>query len=103
MGERREWWRRTHGADSRVGEKLADTPTPKFRSDNDLLEWRFIGPIAFALTFLSLCLFGAAHLPFVYSPVATVPAIIAILIFRWHVARDRRAGKRFSLYDPDDV
>jgi len=103
MGERREWWRRTHNADNQLGGKIADKKAPEFRSDNDLLEWRFVAPFAFALTFFSLCLFGAAHLPFVYSPVATVPAIIAILIFRWRLMRDRKAGKRFSLYDSDDI
>jgi hypothetical protein len=103
MGERREWWRRTPNVDSAPGDKPADKKVPEFRSDNDLLEWRFVAPFAFALTFFSLCLFGAAHLPFVYSPVATVPAIILILIFRWRSIRDRKAGKRFSLYDPDDT
>lgn len=103
MSKRREWWRRTRNADSQALDKLADKQVPKFRSDNDLLEWRFIAPMASALTFFSLGLLGAAHVPFVYSPIAIVPAVIAVLLLRWRSVRDRKAGKRFSLYNADDI
>ena len=103
MEKTREWWRRPRTADSQAIDKLADKPAPEFRSDNDLLAWRFIAPIAGALTFLSLCLLGIRHVPFVYTPVAIIPAVIAVLFFRWRTMRDRKAGKRFSLYDEDDI
>lgn len=103
MGKTPEWWRRPRSADSQAIDKLADKHVPEFRSDNDLLAWRVIAPIAGALTFASLCLLAMKHVPFVYSPVAIIPAAIAVLIFRWRTMRDRKAGKRFSLYDADDI
>lgn len=100
MDRRRAWWRRTNSG--AVGTP-ADRPVPEFRSDNDLLAWRHVVRLAVALTFFGLCLLGAAHIPFAWSPVAIVPAVIAVLLIRWRAMRDRKAGKRFSLYDDDDV
>ena len=102
MGKRREWWRQRDEVGIGAGESNAHKPAVKFRSDNDLYEWRFFWPYASAITALSASALIGLHIPFAYSPVAVLPAAVSFLFIRFWSIRSRKAGKRFSSYDVDD-
>lgn len=76
---------------------------PAFRSDNDLYQWLMWGRIAIPLT--GLCVYGLLRLglPFNYTPLATIPAILLYAFIRIRDWRRRKAGKRFISYNDEDL
>ena len=103
MDKRDEWWRRKDGAGIAASEGKTDKPVVEFRSDNDLYEWHFFWPYASAMTALSITVLIGLHVPFEYSPVAVLPAAVSYLFIRLWSMRARKAGRRFSSYDADDL
>ncbi|WP_157084708.1 hypothetical protein [Sphingomonas pituitosa] len=79
------------------------TDAPRFRSDQDLQLWLMWGRAALPLTGLSLG--GLLHLgvPFGYTPLATLPALLLYLALRVGAWRRRKAGRRFIDYADEDV
>ncbi|WP_084584510.1 hypothetical protein [Sphingomonas azotifigens] len=76
---------------------------PPLRSDQDLHLWMSWGRAAIPLTALTVGALLHFGVPFNYTPLATIPALLLYLFMRLHAWRRRRAGKRFIHYDDVDV
>jgi len=76
---------------------------PGFRSDSDLHQWWMWLRFAVPMTGLCYGVLTSFGVPFNYTPLATLPAIIFYGVIRFIAWRDRKAGKRFNQYDADDL
>jgi len=61
------------------------------------------GRVAGPLTLLCCGALINFDVPFRYSPLAALPAIIFYIWLRITAWKDRKAGKRFDQYDIDDI
>jgi hypothetical protein len=75
----------------------------KFRSDNDLYQWRSFVWFAIPITMMTFGLLASFEFPFRYSSAAITPAVCLGFFNQYRAWRDRRSGRRFSQYDADDL
>ena len=102
MKRRSSIWRRARDLDA-VRRQLPNRHVRRFRSDNDLHQWRMFCSLAIPMTIMTLGFLKSAGLPFRYSPVALLPALSLLMFLRYQVRRDRKSGRRFSSYDTEDL
>ncbi len=103
MERHRHSWLRSR--EKRSGEPVnrKRATIPNFRSDNDLYQWWMWGRVAIPMTLLCYGALRNFNAPLKYAPLSTVPAIFFYVVLKLLAWRDRRAGRRFSQYDTDDI
>ena len=103
MTRHRHSWLRTRKDGNGASVTTNQVSRPPFRFDNDLYQWWMWGRVAIPMTILSYGALRSFSVPFNYTPLATLPAVLLILLLRLLAWKDREAGKRFSHYDTDDL
>lgn len=103
MRQHRHSWLRTRRDDDGASVIINRVPQPPLRSDNDLYQWWLWARVAIPMTILFYGALRSLDVPFNYAPLATAPAALFFLLLRLLEWKDRKAGKRFSHYDTDDL
>lgn len=103
MERRQHIWLQSREKRSREPVNREHATIPSFRSDNDLYQWWMWGRVAIPMTLLCYDALRNFDLPLKYAPFSTVPAIVFYVALKLLAWRDRRAGRRFSQYDTDDI
>jgi hypothetical protein len=103
MAKKAKRWLRSRGLPDGHRARGPNQHVTHFRNDNDLHQWRLFAWFAVPITTMTFGLLQSAGIPFRYSPAAFVPAVCLALFFKFRTWRDRRLGKRFSAYDPNDL
>lgn len=103
MERRRHRWLRSSEKGRLASLKRNEAATSTFRSDNDLYQLWMWARVAIPITLLSYGALRQFGVPFDFTPLATVPALTFYMSLKLLAWRDRRLGRRFSHYDPDDI
>ena len=98
MEQKRHTWLRSRRAFNERRETVRE-----FRSDNDLYQFWVWGRVAVPMTLLCYGALRSFGVPFDYTPLAVIPAVIFYVTLRILAQRSRKAGKRFSDYETDDI